>query len=290
MSRQKGLFKPALIKLALIVLLAAVLGGGGLGSAEGQETEPPRTADVPEVQLPEPPSVSLAPAAFVAQLNNLGIRRLIGEAATRFDPAVEGRAANIRLAAGSFKDLLVAPGQTVSFLDLLGPITAERGYREAYTIQGGEFVPGIGGGVCQVSSTLYLAWLRAGLEAVERHNHSLPVGYVPAGLDATVAEGYLGLRLRNPGPGYVWVRNSVEGDRLLFKIYGDSPSGRTVKVYSKVKLYGAAGVRSVTYREIWEAGKLIRQEKLSSDYYAPAPRVVLAGTGRNTGQNTGRQD
>ncbi len=244
--------------------------------------------------------VGLSPSVLASQLNILGIRGLIGEAVTHFDPAVNGRAANVRLAAANFSNLLVAPGQTISYLDLIGPTTVERGYREAYTIIGDEFVPGLGGGVCQVSSTLYLAWVRAGLGVVERHQHSLPVSYLPPGLDATVAEGYLDLRLKNPGPGYVWVRSEVDGDRLTVRIYGDAPSGRMVRVYTQtlktypipekvklepdlpegkttVELPGAQGAISVTYREFWREKKLVRKEKLSSDYYAPAPKVILKG-------------
>ena len=97
------------------------------------------------------------------------------------------RTENVRLSAAAINGYLMAPGDLFSFWAVVGEATLEKGYRYAPVIRAGEIVPGIGGGMCQVSSTLYNAALLANLTIVERYNHSLAQGYIPLGRDATVA-------------------------------------------------------------------------------------------------------
>ncbi|MEW5785746.1 MAG: VanW family protein [Bacillota bacterium] len=107
-----------------------------------------------------------------------------------------GRATNIILATAALNNYILFPGDLFSFNAANGPRTAARGYQPAPVIVGNTVVPGLGGGVCQVSSTLYNAVLQAGLEVVERYPHSQPVGYVPPGRDATISD-YLDFKFRN---------------------------------------------------------------------------------------------
>ena len=116
-----------------------------------------------------------------------------------------GRAENIRLATKSLDYYLLAPGQVFSFNRTVGPTTAERGYKPAPIIVRGSIVQGLGGGICQVSTTLFNAVDYAGLEVVERHKHSKPVGYVPKGRDATVS-WHLDFKFRNTTNRYVMIR------------------------------------------------------------------------------------
>lgn len=116
-----------------------------------------------------------------------------------------GRAENIRLATKSLDYYLLAPGQVFSFNRTVGPTTAERGYKPAPIIVRGSIVQGLGGGICQVSTTLFNAVDYAGLEVVERHKHSKPVGYVPKGRDATVS-WHLDFKFRNTTNRYIMIR------------------------------------------------------------------------------------
>ncbi len=116
-----------------------------------------------------------------------------------------GRVENIRLATEVFNYRLVAPGQTLSFNKTTGPTTAEKGYKLAPIIVGGRIVDGLGGGICQVSTTLFNAVDEAGLQVVERYQHSKPVGYVPKGRDATVSH-HLDFKFRNNTNKYILIR------------------------------------------------------------------------------------
>lgn len=116
-----------------------------------------------------------------------------------------GRVENIRIATQAINYYLLAPGQVFSFNRTVGPTTAERGYKPAPIIVGGRIVLGLGGGICQVATTLFNAVDYAGLEVVERHLHSKPIGYVPRGRDATVSY-HLDFKFRNNSPKYVLIR------------------------------------------------------------------------------------
>lgn len=129
-----------------------------------------------------------------------------------------GRAVNIRLAASFINNYLLGPGEIFSFNKVTGHSKPGRGYQLAPIIVGDTVIPGYGGGVCQVSTTLYNAVLNAGLEVVERFPHSRPVDYVPAGRDATVSE-YLDFKFRNNTNRHVLIRGGGWGYRVYFEIW-----------------------------------------------------------------------
>jgi|GEM_PF-258618 len=135
-------------------------------------------------------------------------------------PGSEARAHNIRLAAAAINNTLVYPGQIFSFNKTVGPRTPERGYKPAPVIVGGGMSLDAGGGICQVSSTLYNAALRAGMEIIERHPHSIRIHYVPVGKDAAVAYNYLDLQFRNNGPTPVLIKGSVYGRQIVMSLLG----------------------------------------------------------------------
>ena len=128
------------------------------------------------------------------------------------------RGHNIMLAASSLNNYLLAPGEVFSFNKATMPRDAEHGYKMAPIIVGGSVIPGYGGGVCQVSTTLYNAVKRAGLEVVERFPHSRPVGYVPKGMDATVSD-YLDFKFRNNKDRFIMIKTSAYGYRLVIEIW-----------------------------------------------------------------------
>ncbi|WP_018131697.1 VanW family protein [Effusibacillus pohliae] len=146
--------------------------------------------------------------------------RKIGEFSTRL-PKDPGYLANIKLASDFLNDSVVMPGQTLSFNKVTGYPTAERGYQPGPGIENGKAVQMYGGGICQVSTTLYNSVLAAGLEVVERHPHSLPVSYVPPGKDAMVyiEEGY-DFVFRNNRSTPVIVKSSLHDGVVTVSIYG----------------------------------------------------------------------
>ena len=143
---------------------------------------------------------------------------LIAQYATNFDSSMVNRTKNVSLAAKALDGKLLAPGEQFSFNDCVGERTAEAGYKEALIIEGDAYTPGLGGGVCQVSSTLYNAVILANLEIIERHRHSLPVNYVPSGQDATVSYGILDFKFRNSTNADLLIRSLIDDNTLTVQI------------------------------------------------------------------------
>lgn len=128
---------------------------------------------------------------------------------------------NIAAALKSLNNTVVWPGEVFSFNETTGPRTAERGYLPAPIILNGGFDLDYGGGVCQVASTVYNAALIAGLPIIERHAHTKPVHYVPAGKDATVNYGYLDLRCQNNRRGPLIIKTSMQNGRIYVEFRGE---------------------------------------------------------------------
>ncbi len=210
---------------------------------------------------------------------------LAGFSTTVKDPELN-RNHNIALAASAIDGFVLQPGEVFSFDKVLGPRLKSEGYKEARVISGGKSVPGVAGGICQVSTTLYNAVLRAGLEIIERHPHSQPVDYVPPGFDATVSEeGGLDLRFKNQLDVPVTIGARTEGARLTIEVKAGLLTQRNVEVVSEVldverpRLMGANsdnvkvsggknGVRVAVWRSIDTDGTVSR-ELISEDYYKP---------------------
>ncbi|MFC6648253.1 VanW family protein [Paenibacillus rhizoplanae] len=178
----------------------------------------------------------------------------------------------------------------------------EYGFREAPVIVNGKLQPGTGGGICQVSSTLYNAALRSGLEIVERRNHSLPVSYLPKGQDATFAEGYINFRFRNNTGKYLIIKSEVQGRTLTIKLFGTFPKNvnysiesRTVEVLpptdkyvsdaslpkggTRVLLAGKTGYVVETYITRHVDGAAVERNLLSRDTYYAQKRIIAINRG-----------
>ncbi|WP_078395005.1 VanW family protein [Shouchella patagoniensis] len=147
-------------------------------------------------------------AAKVSDIGNMN-DKVIGKGKTRFDKSVGGRMENIRLSTESIDYVVLGSGDTFTFNGVTGERTLENGYKEATVIMDGDFVDGVGGGICQTSTTLYNAVLDAGLTVIERHPHSLPISYVEEGLDAMVNWGTADLRFRNDFDYPVVIRGGI---------------------------------------------------------------------------------
>jgi vancomycin resistance protein YoaR len=228
---------------------------------------------------------------------------VVGEATTFFKAWERNRSHNIRLAAQRLDHVFIPPGETISFNELVGPRTRRRGFRIARVLVRGRFTQDFGGGVCQVSGTLYNAALKAGMKVVQRHRHSRPIGYLPAGLDATVDFGKLDLRLQNPFPTPLYLRTFVRGGRLTILILGKRQDGVTYRLVRQVTRFGTKSEKqipdptlppgrtqivdkgSIGYRvTVWrwrlENGVVTEREFISHDIYAPQPRLLRVGISR----------
>ncbi|MBU3196475.1 VanW family protein [Clostridium algidicarnis] len=214
------------------------------------------------------------------------------------------RAVNVELATNAINGKVLMPGETFSYNDVVGKRTVEKGYRNAPVIVGNKVEDDLGGGICQVSSTLYQAVLRTGLKSVERYNHSLGTSYMPLGLDATVDFGSsLDYKFKNTFDSPIYIEGVTSKDRVLsFNIYGNSAStGRTYEIVSEAYETINAGVKNVedpnlpegqtvveknpingtkvkVYRKIYENGVLIDTEFLSNDTYRSIDGIVRVGT------------
>lgn len=147
------------------------------------------------------------------------IKDRIGSYSTYYSSG-SGRAQNLSTGASKVNGMVLMPGEVMSFNDTVAPITEENGYRDATVIVAGEYVPGLGGGLCQVSTTLYNAVIRAELEVVERDCHAYPSDYVPMGLDSTVASGYIDFKFRNDSGYPIYIAMWADGGEVNAVIYG----------------------------------------------------------------------
>lgn len=149
------------------------------------------------------------------------VKEEIGTYSTTFKMNDLNRVYNVKRASDSIDNKLLLPGEIFSFNKATGPRSLKAGYKEATVILNGEFVPGEGGGVCQVSTTLYNTLLDSEVDVVERHKHTLPVPYVPLGKDATVAYDYLDLKFKNNYSAPIYIKSYVNENVLTVKLYGN---------------------------------------------------------------------
>lgn len=199
---------------------------------------------------------------FVLDEDIANIDAVLGSYTTRFYPGDRGD--NIGLAASHLQGALIRSQATLSFNNIVGQRTRAAGYKNAGVIVNGEPAVDVGGGVCQVSSTLYNAILLAGLKPTERSNHSLPSSYVPAGRDATVADGLLDFVFQNPLPHPVVLRVSNSGSALTIYVLGTKADlgGKTISLVSE-----GPSTRPSVYR-IWKQdGKVVEREFLHTDTF-----------------------
>lgn len=177
----------------------------------------------------------IQPEITLAKANEFGIEELIAIGKSDFTHSIPGRVHNINLAASKFNGVLIPKGSVFSFNDTIGDISSLTGYQPAYIIKSGKTVLGDGGGVCQVSTTLFRAALNAGLPIVERTAHAYRVGYYEndsqPGFDATVFAPSPDLKIKNDTPASILMQTEIDPDNnlLFFKFYGKK-DGRKVEL------------------------------------------------------------
>jgi len=228
-------------------------------------------------------------------ISKIGLR---GQYSTRFDDDNQSRSANIERSALCFNALTLMPGEVLSFNRTVGPRTSARGYEEAKIIIDGEFVPGIGGGVCQTSTTLFNAAIVSGLTVVESHNHSLPISYVPLGRDAMVSSA-VDLVIKNNTGSPAYFEAGLENEtKVFFKIYGEKLGGKKVNVVTEViekpleiEVVGdtpadTSGFRKIiiedgyparfvkTYLQTFDGGRLVSRKLLRKSSYKGKTEII----------------
>lgn len=227
--------------------------------------------------------------------------QLIATFSTYYGDSAPNRKHNVALAASKIDGTVLYPEEEFSFNDVVGPRRVERGFKTAYIISNGEFVEGVGGGVCQVSSTVYNAALLSDLTVTHVRAHSLPVSYVSPSFDAMVSSGS-DLRFVNTLSAPITIKMRADGKFLKCEIHG--VAGRKVRRRSEtlavipneieyrdddtislgeevIDSHGHAGLKSVGYLEYYEEGKPVYSVKIRFDSYAPGKRVILRGTKSN---------
>lgn len=221
-----------------------------------------------------------------------------------FNAGNVNRTSNLKIAAGTLNGVVIPPGFEFSFNDCVGPRDLASGYKEAMVILKNEFTPGVGGGVCQVSSTLYGAVLQAGVKITERYNHSVRVSYVKPGMDATLAFPVKDFRFVNTLTGPVVLRSAVDGSRLTVSVLGQAQDMKKVVIQqrmlqsipfsedvgqdpllpagkTRIERAGVSGCIVETRRiEYGPDGEISSSETISTDRYAPLSRKMIVGTGK----------
>ncbi len=174
----------------------------------------------------------IKPEIKLSDINEYGIEEFIAEGKSDYTHSIPQRVHNLILAASKFNGVLIPKGKEFSFVETVGDISSLTGYQPAYIIKEGKTVLGDGGGVCQVSTTLFRAALNAGLPIIERNAHAYRVGYYEndsqPGFDATVYSPTVDLKIKNDTPGYILIETEIdeENNLLYFKFYGKKDSRR----------------------------------------------------------------
>ena len=193
----------------------------------------------------EIPAKITYPKVTAKALEDKYINNIIATYSTSFAGSSSGRIANIVLAAQKIDGYVVNPGKRFSYNQVVGPRTQAAGFKIAHVYVGTKVVDGIGGGICQVSSTLYNAVVMADLKTVSRTNHSIPVSYVPMGRDATVSYGTIDYVFENNKPYPVSIKAKTQGTTLTISVVGTSDVDYTVDFVSNF-------VQSIPYQTVTE--------------------------------------
>lgn len=238
-------------------------------------------------------------------LNQIGSEAFPDQLATfttRYDVSDVDRSTNLQIACQKINGKVVLAGETFSYNQTLGPRTSAAGYKNGKIYSGGEVVDGIGGGICQISSTLYNAVLMANLDVVERRNHQFVTSYVPAGRDATVVYGVTDFKFKNTRQYPVRIVASAKNGIATVSIYGIKEENEYTFSFSTktiatipfttqykedaniaagtetVKQKGTNGLKTETYITKMLNGKVVSTTLLSRDTYDAMARIIIKGT------------
>lgn len=209
-----------------------------------------------------------APSVTTNMIGTEAFPDLLAKFSTNYNARDTDRTTNLRLAAEKINGTVLMPGETFSYNTVVGERTIAAGYKEAAMYQNGEVVDGLGGGICQISTTLYNAVLYSNLEIVERRNHQFVPSYASAGRDATVVYGSIDFRFKNTRNYPVKILCTVSGGVAKCEIYGlkENPD-YDVEITSRVTETTATSIKSETYKTVRQNGQVISSERINKDTY-----------------------
>lgn len=237
-------------------------------------------------------------------INDIGTEAfpyLISTYTTRYDASNVNRSQNLAIATGKINGTVLMPGEEFSFNQVVGKRTIEEGYKDAKIYQDGKVVDGLAGGICQISSTLYNAVIKANLEIVERRNHSFTTSYVKAGRDATVVYGVIDFKFKNTRTYPIKIEGIVGSGVAEFNIYGIKeeveysvdlapvvtasipyatqyiPDPTLAPGQQIIVQAGGNGCKVTTYKETKLDGKFVSKEIISTDTYQPMKAIIRIG-------------
>lgn len=238
----------------------------------------------------------------VTKVDLKDIDTLLGGYSTTLSDRSVDRIENIKLAVERTSGVLLMPGEEFSYNEHTGIRTIENGYKKATVIVSGEAVQGVGGGVCQVSTTLYNAVLYSGLDIVKVYNHSIPSSYVSKGRDATVSDSGLDFIFKNNYNQPVYIQNNYSNGVVTCRIYGYNNNKQNIEILTNTDKITSAPVKKEkdatmqkgkekiiqagrdaytvsTYRVYYDKdGKEIKKEKVATSYYPPKEKIIAVGT------------
>lgn len=255
----------------------------------------------------EIPMQEITPQNTLADfINQIDLR---AKFSTDYSKSSADRKSNISLALSKFNGMIVEPGQEISFNNTTGARTIENGYKNAKIIVGGKYVSGVGGGVCQASTTLYNALIRADIEILQVNHHTLPASYVPLSFDAMVSEGYADLKFKNNFDTPIFIKTYCDETTATVEIYGKAlesgeeitTRGELIKIiahggddiitdtageyqdkvlykgeYYRLK-YPQEGYESKGYLVYMKDGEIVKEKEIRHDHYPPQNGIIVEG-------------
>ncbi|HFJ9330549.1 TPA: VanW family protein [Bacillus paranthracis] len=217
------------------------------------------------------PVTQLKPERSTEDIQKMGIKEVIAEYSTPMAGRNGNQSFNVNKSANTLSGVIVAPDETFSFNGRVGVTDAAHGYKSAAVYSQGKVIQSAGGGVCQVSSTLYSAALRADLGIVSRSNHSMPVNYLPLGQDAAVADYGPDLKFKNNTGNHIYIQAFSNGGSITTRIFGTN-TGKNVEVSSQVISRTNDKITAVTYKKVTQNGEVISNGQISRSVYKSAPK------------------
>ncbi len=227
----------------------------------------------------ELPFVEIAPEVSTALVRRAHLDTVVAQYETRFGRGgdADNRATNIETAAAKLDGVVLAPGGVVSFNRVVGARSRANGFRPGWEIYKGEMVRGVGGGTCQVSSTLHAAAFFAGLDVVERAPHSRPSAYIGLGLDSTVSWPTLDLKLRNPWSFPIFIHTEVQKNTLRVTLLGAKKPAEVL--FARDTLAVIPFKRKVTTSAWLPEGTIVKKQKGIRGYRIRRTRRIVPITG-----------
>ena len=212
------------------------------------------------------PLVRQAVAPKVSTADLKGINAILATYTTDLNPSKKGRTTNVRVASQTIDGTVLKPGQTFSLNDTVGERTPQRGYKKAIIFANRQLKTEYGGGVSQVTGTLFNAALEAGLPIVTYRVHTRPVEYISLGRDATVSWSNFDMKFKNNTAAPIYISYNLEGSELTARLFGHK-TGNKVKISVRSQHIGEREIKAQLYRTIRRDGKVITKQRVGTSHY-----------------------